>query len=175
MARRYEEPDDVEDAIQMWETFNQLDWRKAAPFAPSLRIPDRLVVLGAAEYVMYRSAKRDPETGRVPRKPVDYIHEHDANVRIAVPLSSKLRLEQRRVVAPPAFIRNACTLARLGQCLGFAYHHGRELEEIEASSPYPELYAIASGKALIVVHAKSTLEAVIWGGRLDVESRGIVH
>lgn len=172
---RSDEPDDVEDAIQLWETFNQLDWRKAAPFAASLRIPDRLVVLGAAEYVMYRSKKREPETGRVPKRPLDYIHEHDSSVRIAVPLSSKLRLEQRRVVTPPAFIRNAGTLARLGQCLGFAYRHGREIEEIEATSPYPELYAIASGKALIVVHAKATLEAVIWGGRLDVEARGIVH
>ena len=169
------EPHDIEDAIQMWETFNQLDWNVAGEFAPSLRIPERLVILGDADYVMYRSKKRDPESGAIPKRALDYIHKHSASVRVAVPSSSALKHGRSRPVATPGFIRDASSLARLGACLGFAYSHAGEQYEIEASSPYPELYAIASGKALLVISGKSKLDAVIWGGRLDVESRGIVH
>lgn len=167
-------PDDIHDAIALWETFNALDWNVAGPF-PSLRLPERLIILGKAEHVLYRSKKRDPESGRVPKKPLDYIHEHDESVRIAVPVSSKLRLDQRKTVTMPRIVRGAMSLARLGHCLGFAYQYRGEVEEIEATRPLPELYAIASGKALLVISNKSRLEAVIWGGRLDVEARGIVH
>jgi hypothetical protein len=170
-----DEPDDVHDAIEMWETFHQLDYGVVGEFSSSLRLPERLVVLGRAENVMYRSRKREPESGRVPKRPLDYIHEHDEGVRIAVPLSSKLLIGQRKVVPMPRMVRSARSFARLGHCLGFAYQHGGEVLEVEARRPLPELYAIASGKALVLIDGKSRLEAVVWGGRLDVEARGIVH
>jgi hypothetical protein len=171
-----DEPDDVEDAIAMWETFHQRDWNKVGEFYPRMKLPERLVVLGKAEHVMYRSNKREPESGRIPKRPLDYIHEHDENVRIAVPFSSKLKLaDQRKAVALPRVLSSATTFARLGFCLGFAYSHRGEVLEVEARRPLPELYAIASGKALLVIQDKCKIEAIIWGGRLDVESRGIVH
>lgn len=175
MSKFDDEPGDIEDAIAMWETFHQRDWNTLGPFHSSLRLPERLVILGKAEHVLYRSNKREPESGRVPKRPLDYIHEHDGGVRIAVPLSSKLRLDQVKTTPMPRIVSSASSIARLGFCLGFAYSHRGEVRELEAKSPLPELYCLASGKALLVIQGKSKLEAVIWGGRLDVEARGIVH
>jgi hypothetical protein len=68
-------------------------------------------------------------------------------------------------------------LTLLGQCLGFAYYDPESDQEIEAkvTQPFPELYSIPSGKALLVIQSKRTVLALIWGGRLGVEARGIVH
>ena len=75
----------------------------------------------------------------------------------------------------PARIRNAETLTALGLCcLGFSYDSGDGVVEAKVTKPYPELYTIPSGHALIVVQAKRKVLALIWGGKLRVERRGIV-
>jgi hypothetical protein len=120
--------------------------------------------------VLYRSDKLDPETGRQPRKPIDYIHEHDGGVHV-------YRTDGRADTEVPRFISGAKELVLLGQCLGFAYEDVDGGEEVEAQvrTPYPDLYTIPSGRALLVIQGRRSVLAIIWGGRLGVEARGIVH
>jgi hypothetical protein len=76
----------------------------------------------------------------------------------------------------PAFIRDADSLVLLGDCLGFTYENEYgEAIEASATNPLPELYTIPSGRALVVVQSKRTVLALLWGGKLGVEARGIVY
>lgn len=157
-------------AEKLYREFHQNEPRRVGSFGPSFRIPARARAAGDALEVLYRSDKRDPATGRQPRKPVDYIHEHDPGVRV-------YRTDGMPDTDVPEYIAKATELVLLGECLGFAYHDEESDQEVEAQvrTPYPELYAVPSGKGLLVVQSKRSVLAVIWGGRLGVEARGIVH
>lgn len=130
-------------------------------------IPAKVRELGKAMFVLYRSSKNDPDTGRPVPKPIDYIHEHDAGVHCYSPARGG-------TVAVPAFIRDAEALVLLGTCLGFAFKDGGKTREAESIKPFPELYATPCGKALLVIQDKTDVLAIVWGGALGVESRGIV-
>lgn len=156
-------------AIKMYVDFHQHEPKKVGSFAASLRMPARAVLVGPAAHVLYRSDKLNPTTG-ADEGWIDYIHEHDRGVHIYMGGGEG---PERAV---PAFIRNAKELTWLGMCLGLAYldEDGRE-REIKATRPLPELYTTPNGRALLVIQSKRTLLALVWGGRLGVEPRGIVH
>lgn len=156
-------------ALEMYETFHARDPKRIGRFPSSFRIPEALQRVGDGIHVCYRSDKRDPETGRVPQKPVDYIHEHDPGVGVYM-------RDRGRAVSVPSWIREVDALVLLGDCLEFVYRDDQG-DEIEArgSRPLPYLYAIPSGKALLVVSRDhGELLAMMWGGNLKVEWRGIV-
>jgi hypothetical protein len=154
-----------EDAIALYEDFHKYDPKKVGYFN-GLRIPSKVELLGEAKHVLYRSNKRDPETLRAPKRAIDYIHEHEGGVRA-------FRAGRGGETTVPAWIQEADGLVRLGQSLGFAYADGGETIEVEAGAPYPVLYAIPSGKALLIIEGNKVL-AMIWGGNLDVRPEGIV-
>ncbi len=158
-------------ALEMYESFNGRSPRKVGAFSPGFRIPTSMVLAGDAIEVLYRSSKLDPVTRRAPKKPIDYIHDHDEGVKV---YRTGLRGGETRV---PAFITDVHELVLLGQCLGLAYGNpdGETETEMQVREPFPELYTIPSGKALLVIQDKKRVEAIIWGGRLGVEARGIVH
>jgi hypothetical protein len=153
----------------MYRTFHQNDPKRITK-SSSLRVPKQARLVGDALEVLYRSDKRDPSTGKQPRKPIDYIHEHDEGVKVYLP-------DGRADTDVPDFIHTTTELVLLGDCLGFTYYDEEGDQEIEAqvSRPLPELYTIPSGRALLVIQNKRTILAIIWGGRLGVEARGIVH
>lgn len=158
----------IDKAIRQYEIFHQREPNDVAEVA--LRIPDRIYRVGEAVDVMYRSDKADPETLRIPRKPVDYIHDHKSGVHC-------YRVDDRHGVPTkvPQFI-HAAALVRLGECLGFTYRDD-DGDEIEArvKRPRPDLCTIPSGKALLVVDVEANkVLAMMWGGELCVEARGIV-
>lgn len=162
----------MKKAINKYVAFHKHDPRKISEFPPSFSIPDHGVLVGKASYVLYRSDKHDPTTLVKPKRPINYIHEHDSGVRV-VRFDRSARGTEKRI---PSFICNAGQLVLLGQCLGFGYlDEDREEIAAETRTPYPELYTIPSGKALLVVQGKRSVQAIIWGGRLGVEARGIVH
>lgn len=132
-------------------------------------IPSKVRKLGKAVFVLYRSSKNDPDTGRPVPKPIDYIHEHDAGVHCYAPARGSAA-----TIEVPSFIRDAEALVLLGKCLGFAFKDDGEQRDAEAIKPYPELYATPCGKALLVIQDKTEVLAIVWGGALGVESRGIV-
>ena len=159
-------------AVGLYEEFHRFPPKKIGAFAPGFKIPSRVVCAGRAVDVLYRSGKVDPSTLQKPSKPIDYIHEHDDGVHLYMPRSRWVGRE----VATPAYVRDVQELVLLGQCLGFSFDDEvGEYVEGKVQRPYPELYAIPSGRALLVVQDKRVVEALVWGGRLGVEARGIVH
>lgn len=157
------EPPDLSRGVKKFLEFQDLDPSDIGTFAPSLKIPAEINLAGKATSISYRSKKW--------RDPADYIHRHKDGVRVG------LTFEQGRKVKVPAFIRNAKTLVKLGEMLEVTWEDPNDGEEysIEGKRPLPELYCIPSGKALIVIEGKRKLLAIIWGGKLDVEDRGIVN
>lgn len=156
-------------ALEMYEAFNGYRPKKVGVFPASFRIPTTVALAGEAVEVLYRSSKLDPTTRQKPKRPIDYIHDHDAGVKV---YRTDLEGNERRV---PDFITGVNELVLLGECLGLAYATDGEETEMQVAKPYPELYTIPSGKALLVVQDKRHVVALIWGGRLGVEARGIVH
>lgn len=155
-------------AEKLFADFHKYEAKDKGQFPPSFSIPDYAALMGPALYVLYRSAKCDPVTYIKPDKAIDYIHEHGAGVKV-------YRLDSddgpERMV--PKYVRSVDTLILLGKCLGFSYLDN-DGDEVEATCTSCELYAIPSGKALLVVEKKRNVLALIWGGKLRVEPRGIV-
>lgn len=151
-------------AIEKFREFHDAEPTKVSEFDARFKIPATIVRAGRAINVMYRSNKWNERA--------DYIHAHDAGVYVHVPASRRL---EGRVIQVPAWIRNVTALTKLGLCLGFSFAVRGEDIEAQVSTPLPELYCTPDGRALLVVAGKRTIEAIIWGGNLGVESRGIVH
>lgn len=160
-------------ALRLYVGFHQKDPKKVGNFDPRLVIPAEAQLIGHAVHVLYRSDKLNPTTGE-DEGWIDYIHEHDANVKVYRCDRSPGGPEgiTRRV---PAWLQRVDELDWLGYCQGFAFEDDDGEKEVKGTKPYPELYCTPNGKALLVIQSKRTLLAMIWGGRLGVEPRGIVH
>lgn len=167
-------PGPSEDAVDKFREFNRFDPRWVGEFGVEMQIPASMRRLGDAKAVMYRSGKVDPETMRKPRRPQNYIHEHDAGVEACVVVGGGLDLPEHEVIEVPGWLLEVDSLVLLGDCLGFSFDAGDGEVEVIGDSPLPELYCTPCGKALVVVQDKTRLEALIWGGALGVEGRGIV-
>jgi hypothetical protein len=156
-------------AIKKYVDFHQHEPKKVGDFHPELVIPARAVCAGRAIDVLYRSDKLNPETLE-DEGWIDYIHEHDGGVNLYLGDGDG---PERAV---PQFLRAARELTWLGKCLGLKFrdHDGKD-HELRGTQPLPELYTTSNGKALLVIQSKRKLLAMVWGGRLGVEPRGIVH
>lgn len=155
-------------AEKLYEEFHKYGPREIGQFPTSFSIPEEAVFVGPALYVLYRSAKCDPLTYAKPSKPINYIHEHKQGVKVYI-IGSDEGVERR----VPKYIHSVDTLTLLGKCLGFGYTDLDDCE-VEATCTSSELYSIPSGKALLVIEKKKKVTAMIWGGALNVEPRGIV-
>lgn len=158
----------IDSAIKKYIEFHQFEPTNIEEF--DCDIPRFAYEAGNALFVLYRSGKKDPVTLITPVEPVDYIHEHDSGVKV-------YRTDEE--VGPdrsvPKRISDVEAITKLGDCLGFAYLDPEGVEVVaECSAPLPELYCTPSGKALLVIENKENVAALIWGGKLRVEPRGIV-
>ena len=156
-------------AEKLFEEFHQFEPVDVGSFHQSFRIPHRANYVGEAKKMFYTSDKLNPETsedeGWIP-----YYHEHVGSVRMY--LVGDVGGESRSI---PKRIWGAQALTRLGDCDGFEYtDFDGELVKAEGTNPLPEWYAVPSGKALLVVQSKRSVLAILWGGKLDVEERGVV-
>lgn len=153
--------------------FHGQDPRKLGRFHRDLVIPARAVLAGDAQQVLYRSDKLNPTTGE-DEGWIDYFHDHSPGVRLYRCDRQAATAGAERAV--PAWIRQTDALTWLGYCLGFSYVDGDGHEQhAKGKEPLPELFCIPSGRALLVIQGKRHLLAMMWGGRLGVEDRGIVH
>lgn len=156
------DPEDLDDAIAKYEEFHRYGPKKVFPIA--VTIPTRMRELGDAKHVLYRSGKVDPDTLKKPKKPVNYIHEHDAGVSVYVP-DGKLDTD-----VPEEFTK-VTSLTFLGKCLGFALKDGTEAE---GTDPLPDLCCTPDGHCLLVVQRDTRkVLAMMWGGGLQVLPEGI--
>jgi hypothetical protein len=158
-------------ATNLYEAFHRHPPRKIGEFSSRFTIPSHVYKQGRSINVLYRSRKVDPETLKAPRGPVDYIHDHKKGVVTYLVDGDG---DGDRVATPP-WIRDLDALVLLGECLGFKFEApDGSVVEAKGKRPMPELYATTNGKALVVVQDKREVIALIWGGKLDVEPRGIV-
>jgi hypothetical protein len=157
--------------VRKYVEFHQFEPRKVGKFRSSFEIPAEVKFAGDATFVLYRSDKLNPTTG-ADEGTIDYIHDHKDGVKV-YRTDAHFSGRSKRV---PKWIRETKSLVRLGICTGFGYvdKDGYEIEA-KTRSPLPELYTIPSGKALLVIQSKRRVIALIWGGRLGVEGRGIVN
>ena len=80
-----------------------------------------------------------------------------------------------REIAVPSWLHGSEQLVLLGECMGYAYVDGDGAGvEAKSTAPLPELYTTPDGHALVVVQDKREVLALVWGGGLGVEWRGIV-
>jgi hypothetical protein len=161
-------------AIEKFTEFHDFEPRETGTI-PGLKIPSTVKIAGDAVHVMYRSDKW--HQGRSD----DYIHEHDGGVKVG--RTGNCSGPSRTV---PAEIQRVSTLVRIGRCLGVAYadDDGNVVEMRPDGSV--QLYCSPNGRALFVVDGvrvkngratftRPKVEMILWGGRLGVEDRGIVH
>jgi hypothetical protein len=156
-------------AEKLYEEFHKYAPKEVKAFHASMKIPTRVALMGPAVHVMYRSAKCDPITYVKPSKPIDYIHEHEARVKVydsSVSSCDVIRMVPKRIIKVPK-------LTMLGKCLGFAFLDEND-SVVEATCTNCDLFSIPSGKALLIIEKKKKVLVMIWGGKLDVEPRGIV-
>jgi hypothetical protein len=161
-------PEEAEEAVDKYVEFHRYEPRRIGEFPASFRIPTHLNRAGRNLHVTYRSGKVDPATLRKPKRPVDYIHEHDAGVVCYTADGDGPRVEV------PARFRDVPALTRLGQSLGFAFEDvdGKKVVA-ESREPYPDLYTTPDGKCLLIIQSRKQVLAMIWGGGLGVFGRGI--
>jgi hypothetical protein len=174
VSRRGKEwADRAADAVAKYQEFHRFAPTIIGEFEPGFRIPRRARLAGTSKWVTYRSGKVDPATLRLPRKPVDYIHEHDAGVKTYTMPSPDFEPTGDETDVP-SFVIDAPALTRLGENLGFCFvtPEGEE-KEAEGTEPFPELYTTPCGKALLVIQDKREVLAMMWGGALGVFARGI--
>ena len=164
--KSYNDDDRLRDAVAKYKEFHRYDPKR---ILSGVDIPTTLYRAGASKWVTYRSSKVDPETLRKPRRPVDYIHEHDAGV-VTYVADPTMGLDAIEV---PARFRDVPAIVLLGQCLGFAFEYNKRIQEAEARAPLPDLYTVPDGTCLIVVQSRRDVLAMIWGGGLGVFARGI--
>jgi hypothetical protein len=157
-------------AGKLYEEFHKYPPKEIGEFPPSFSIPRSAICVGSALYVLYRSSKKDPITYLKPSAPINYIHEHKARVKVY--LVGSQEGPERKV---PQRIHSVDELTHLGKCLGFGYTNW-DGEDVEAECTGKiDLYAVPpSGKGLLVIENKRKVLALIWGGELRVEPRGIV-
>jgi hypothetical protein len=159
-------------AEKLYEDFHKYPHKRIDELDPSFYIPEVATCVGPALYVLYRSSKLEPFTYAVPENgSEDYIHEHKNGVKVYVVDSDEG--PERKV---PQKIQNVSKMAFLGKCLGFGYID-EDGDEVEATAKGKvELCAVPyrGGHALIVIENRSHVVALIWGGKLRVEPRGIV-
>ena len=160
-------PRDLHKAVEGYRRFTEFEPQEVG-ILEGFVVPPKLMYIGEAMHVIYRSDKWEA-------KQHDYIHEHEAGVKVYVP--EKSFIDQGDLVDTPSWLREVEGIYLIGICLGFRYKNldGKKLDA--ESRPRPELYAIPDGRALLVISVKgpkAVLEAAIWGGNLDVRAEGIV-
>ena len=159
--------------MEKYEEFHRYPPKKIGEFEKGFAIPSHVFRVGKAKAVMYRSGKIDPATLQKPRHPVDYIHEHDAGVETFLVHAHPAAYGSERVTVPEEFV-HAKALCKLGEFLGMIFvTDDEEEDELQGTRPLPELYAVPSGKCLVVVQSKRHVIAMSWGGALGVHPRGI--
>lgn len=161
-------PRDLEEALDGYSRFTEFDPQEVG-LLEGLQIPEEMVCLGDAVHILYKSDKWE-------EKFHEYIHEHEAGVKVYVPMGAGLDLEEEEAEETPDWLQEVTSVYMLGLCIGFRYE--RDGKELDAEvKPHPELYAIPSGKALLLIDvqgSRAKVVAALWGGSLDVRPEGIV-
>jgi len=157
-------------AEKLFQTFHQFDPIKVGDFPRDFYIPRKAIHIGEAKVMLYSSDKLNPETGE-DEGTIHYFHDHEGGVKLCVTDED----QDGELVSVPKRIYETQALVRLGDCEGFEFEDlDGKSRKAKVSGRKPEWYAVPSGKALLVVQDKRSVLAILWGGKLNVEWRGVV-
>lgn len=158
------DPPQLRSAVKTFEGFHQYDHKDVGQFKREIIVPERMSYAGPCLWVTYKSDKWGEGTH-------DYVHKIESYPKVKCCIVE----DTGKTIKVPARVRDATTLSLIGlRALGFAFEDGKD-GETEAKLPRSaEWFWSPSAKALYCIENRSTLAAVIWGGKLDVEPRGIV-
>lgn len=156
-------PPGVSQATKTFEDFNEYPSKGATKFAREIVVPERMPSPGPCRWLTYRSNKWNDGTH-------DYIHTITSYPRVKCAMAG----EKYPTIKIPIKIREANTLTQIGlRALGFAFEY--DDHEYEAKVPAgTEWFWSQTARALYLIQNKRKLVALIWGGTLNVEARGIV-
>lgn len=162
---------DLTKARKLYVEFHQFDPVDEGEFCPGFEIPTEAFYVGEARTMFYTSNKLNPETGK-DEGSIRYFHPHEGDVQLCITDENDIEGEWMEI---PEWIHEVTTLVLLGQCDGYKFKDldGR-IREAEATGRKPEWYCIPSGRALLVIQDKRRVLAIVWGGELNVEWRGVV-
>lgn len=157
-------------ARDLFVEFHQFEPTDIGEFSVAFKIPEHVYHVGEAKKMYYASNKLNPETSE-DEGWIHYVHDHEGDVGMHLVDDAS----GGEPVVVPAWIRDVDALVRIGDCEGFEFVDlDDELVEAKGTKPLPEWYAIPSGRALLIVQSKRHVIAILWGGDLDVEWRGVV-
>lgn len=150
------------NSVAKYMEFHQLQPEDIKEFPKALKMPERANLLGPAIHTDYRSWKWG-ETA-------DYTHDHDSQGVNCYEVGNGDG--QFNV---PKFIQTAQVVVKLGDCLSWGYtdYDTGEDMELEYKKPYPGLYCTSNGKGLLIIRG-GKIEALVYGGKLDVKDVGII-
>jgi hypothetical protein len=156
----------IRRAVKLFEGFHEYEMKDTGRFDPKLTIPRFVFSPGACAEVRYRSNKWGDGS-------ILYYHPIDSFPKVTVGLLRQHEGKPRRLPAAVSSMDQA--LIRIGSCVkdSVIFEDG----EGDASVSFPaksEWFFSPSSRALFVISQRRHLHCVIWGGKLNVENRGIV-
>lgn len=158
-----DEPRDLSAGVRKYVEFNDADPKTTGPL--SLRqLPEAVYYVGKMKWTAYASKKWEGKSN-------NYVHDHDDGVKLYMTKASA----GVRAVHLPEWLVRVKTFVKLGRCIGLGFIDPAGVEAESQGDGGSELYCTPNGRALLVIQDKRRLEAIIWGGKLDVQARGIVH
>ena len=154
-------------AKKLFETFHQFSHRELVA-SPAV-IPKQAHCVGIAQTMYYTSDKLNPLSGE-DEGHQSYYHDHGKKVTLCLTDADEGYL--RKI---PKWIHESKSLVLLGECDGFDYENlDGELIEARMNDQYTDWYAVPSGKALLAIYKEREILAILWGGDLHIEWRGVV-
>lgn len=158
---------EIESAVNVFEGFHAYEQKRSGVL--DIEIPSSVRYGGPCTWVTYRSDKWGDKNsdGSTP----EYIHEITSYPNVFCGLIGGGGGRRRKV---PKKIQRIQVVAQLGlAALGAAFVE--DGDEVEMKFPRgTRWYWSARARVLLAVQSKRKLLAMVWGGKLDVEPRGIV-
>jgi hypothetical protein len=151
---------DANSGLKKFKEFHQMEPKKVGPLS-NFKMPTSLVCAGTMTWIYYSSTKWGK--GRY-----DYKHEHESGVKLYV--NDNIEGSQH---ATPQWICKLDTIWKLGACIGYEFID-KDNTKVSATCRGCTLWAAPNGKALLILDGNK-VHAIIYGGKLGVEARGIVH
>jgi len=157
-------PRGLKKALASFEGFHRYDPKNVAKLPSTVRIPSHVYVPGPCKYVTYRSDKWNDGS-------YDYIHDIDSYPRVKLGIIGKRN--GRKTKVPKRISDNATLIMIRTRALGFGYTNN-DNETVDCTVSRCSWFWHPTGRALLLIEDKRRLAAIVWGGDLGFEDRGIV-
>lgn len=155
--------DKIKKAQANYEMWHQKDPKRVTRQKRSL--PEKMCKVGKAREILYRSAKWEPKNH-------EYIHDFDSHPSVYC----EYALGDEEATHATSTLLGSITsvpLTHLGECIELVIETNDGEEYVFPLSGKPKLCATVDKKSVVILDRAGII--VVRGGKMVVESRGIVH